>query len=229
MSYERVGMGESIPMPASGRCPEGMERSLIQGTYSVDEICVTPFVPTGSGGSALDAIRKNILGSRTTGSGLVVSTTRPTSTKSPTTTARPTSTMASQRAQYEAQRQIELARRLANPATTPIGSACGGGGITRSYSPRECPPWVMCSTQIGPPRGCVDTGKWYNESSKELCCPQTSIEPGSGDAAILAEMQRRRAMEQAALMQQQTGRHNTLLLLGLGAIGIGLFMVLRKK
>ncbi len=52
---------------------------------------------------------------------------------------------------------------------------------------------------------------------------------GSETQEILAEMQRQRAMQEAAIAQQQTSSHNTMLLLGLGVLGLGLLLVLRKK
>jgi hypothetical protein len=134
------------------------------------------------------------------------------------------------------ERDRYIADHAAKRVTLPRGSSCGPSRVTSSYRVQYCPTGVMCAAQIPPPRGCERTGLWYDTDTAELCCPVVAnppapsiSEPGSGDAAILAEMQRRRAMEQAALAQQQTSRHNTLLLLGLGAIGIGLIMVLRRK
>ena len=129
----------------------------------------------------------------------------------------------------------EAARRLANPTMLPVGSACGTSGVTRARTEYICPPGAMCQAMLSLPQGCVATGRWYNQSSAEYCCPGAATPPppsvviGSGDGAILAEMQRRRAMEQAALAQQRTSRSNTLLLLGAVSLGIGLFMLLRKK
>lgn len=124
---------------------------------------------------------------------------------------------ASEQAQWRAQHEVEIARRLANRATSPVGSLCSGG-VTRSHWVQECRPWVMCSISLPPPRNCQPTGKWYDESNKELCCqdPNARVVPSvPTEPAVL-------------ITRRDRDRGHPLIWVGLGLIGIGLFLIYKR-
>jgi len=184
MSYERTGLGAD---PQSGdpvQCAanQRLVRNLTAGTGRCVSLCGSYQCPPGK--------RKETLTAYSAGAAQITTTTsrRQQMTgrgcvRVPTADCVPDSMMLNSAGvetyccpdpdvPWRAQHELDLVRRRANRTTAPAGSSCGGDGkVTRSFTEYDCPPSVQCSTQQGPPPGCVSTGRWYDDNSYEMCCP----------------------------------------------------------
>ena len=131
-------------------------------------------------------------------------------------------------AQWRVQEELDLIRRRANRTTTPAGSSCGAGGVTKGHRVYSCPPSISCQAELRMPQGCVATGLWYDDYASEYCCPARSSE-GPPESVSLPPAPPPPVSVVTTSQAPTRSGFGPLFWLGLGAVGVGLFLVLRKK
>lgn len=233
MSYERTGLGanESIRMPASGKCPEGMDPFFLEGTNESYWGCATHVEPSTGSGSLMDAIRAALVNGSLTSS-----------------TA---SCPAGQELQYAGTRSERCV-----PIVATTSSPCPAGQ-TRAFATQQCQP--VCSTYQCPTgkskvefnrsyvgtaaqdsrtrqqalvaRGCTvapcSNGPQLITGSAKItyCCP-----PQAATTATLATPPPPTIVYTTPQVQQTVSRgYGPLFWIGLGCVGVGLILVLRGR
>ena len=237
MAYERTGLGanESIPMPASGKCPEGMDPGFVEGSNESYWTCSTHVAAPVNGGSSgggflMDAIRASIG--------------RPSNAPS---------CPAGQRLVYAGTRS----ERCVPMVATQTSSTPCPAGQTRAFSTQSCQP--VCNTyqcptgQIRVNHTNVNVGTAAQTSMNERralevrSCYRAPCSDGpqliDGSSSIIpycCPLQLEAPTTPAyppppsivypmPLTQTVQRSHGPLFWIGLGAVGVGLFLVLRKK